>query len=1483
MADTVSILSWFKARFFRSPSTSTSEQQELGTTSGLGASSSVDNSYGRSNATTISRGLRETSRNVPENHRKFRLTLHTTGAYAATEETDVPVPSHFDRGILHRAQHRLFDHEQVRKRWIPRWSGRSGRVILLLILLSVVACHWQIVQRTKRDGATTLSRYMPSILGILLAKSTSYICAQESRRIEHQMSYGLDGAQKHRYVLLWTHIVLILVVAPLTSVPATLGAAMLHENRDSAFQHFSPSWLTIMEGMENTYPSVTHLSTSDSLSNPIEATDLVDERWLIPSSIRQNLPNAVQFVGPNKPTSVSLWGDAGHGHGVLTPFDQYNIRADSVLHTRWMDRGNSPWGVTVYLECEKLNVPTNLTLSESRELRNVSISVTDSQGCMTSLMLSALRVPADYVRSLREFMEKYDDFLDNHSKTNGDDFELSARVRDFRLRLSRYATLLDSSTEFAAFKPSWELAQPEGEHMPNSICRNKYIFAAPADPVNVIREEDTMIQLQAASCIPKLKLFEVEINDVTGSTKNSFRNQDEFLANTERLPGLTNLSTASPAKADDLSEDYQIYTKLRDALRNSIQNVHVFDSSYAFQLLRYQFLAMSNKEADSYHAIVYGANHLMSTITRKMAAMASSLDTFGMARELSTTGIFIDLFRPYPEAELCEDVTYLRIWMLQLHRWYMFIYWLSVLVSISLLYVNHRIANDDHSGLPWDISSIAAKAALLYKSRLRESFETHNHEPHELRKLYPLHIGTAAEPDDHFAKSWRIDSLLRQCTIPTMIEQERDQEDDVLWIPGLGLCGSLMRKILIILPFAILVGITTWVWKVLRTASTASDDTTTTSHIIPIIMSNRIGVKRASHELCLKLFPGFVAFFVLFYWLEGLLAFSKAYLPWAGLLQPGVAKNVLTLNYFAIPFPILKALNNRHLILLMLWVGSLILLPLPAFVQNLSRYDWELRTGEQLPVTVNHTWDYDEAKLANSNGFHKVLKDTIIGLTNSSALPTWSSYRETLLPVALPPRKHGQFDIQTSSTSQAGYWELEIDMIRAELNCRDLHHEYVVGEAAGNGQSPVRATLLRIYIDRELVLLDGSNSLIADPCFGQMSERPNDRQKPLTCSHWELVQLSSSGGDRSRQNIWIVMAAEFGHAGRKTRALLCEPQVFTGRVKARLFAPDNELGNAVVQSQTTLHETVTKNSLAGRYSQIVHDFALSTNNMYDDEYEHGFFGEDISQKSAAVSFPHFKGDILSLMAYQWATQRGQKITDFSTLTNVSSHIFSATFAIAVQNMGFLDKAGPSNQQTQITRLMWRETFTLNKPALYYTCTSTTLILAGMLAHVIILLLRGGKLHHPRFPYPPHILENSLFYLYQSSIVDRIGNNIENPEDLTLSEFHARVNSLPELETPSFGLPKTGSGSGMGGLFRRPRVDVEEELQKLSSLSISTGRRSWRFRAYAGRSRAGAVEEAEENDSNDEPDQPLLRSGSYRLHRVGRGRAREDEESSEMYG
>ena len=286
---------------------------------------------------------------------------------------------------------------------------------------------------------------------------------------------------------------------------------------------------------------------------------------------------------------------------------------------------------------------------------------------------------------------------------------------------------------------------------------------------------------------------------------------------------------------------------------------------------------MSMTVGESYYAIAFVARLLVSMVSQKLIAAASvAINEDSWKQRI----VLKDKWYHKP----MQKSSYLEYRMLQTDQWFKVLYFISVSCSIMLLFLSHCFADDSPSGVPWDISSIAARAALLRNSRLLQSFSKDIDNPDAVRELYPLRIGRFAHIDQGVA-SWRVDSLLNHYDLdPPARPRPQYHRYKMSSLP---FYANPWTSVFVLNLF---LASLTAAWKGFH-SELAAEVKGSASNLVPIVLGTKVeGHHSFLQEVRLKLLPSVFVIIVTTWLWENLAFFYKMRLPWAGLFQPSSSR-----------------------------------------------------------------------------------------------------------------------------------------------------------------------------------------------------------------------------------------------------------------------------------------------------------------------------------------------------------------------------------------------------------------------------------------------------------------------------------------------------------------------------------------------------------------------------------------------------------------
>jgi hypothetical protein len=525
------------------------------------------------------------------------------------------------------------------------------------------------------------------------------------------------------------------------------------------------------------------------------------------------------------------------------------------------------------------------------------------------------------------------------------------------------------------------------------------------------------------------------------------------------------------------------------------------------------------------------------------------------------------------------------------------------------------------------------------------------------------------------------------------------------------------------------------------------------SSIIPLALGTKWAIDRPFWSMrMISSIPIFLSFAITTYWWDRITSFYKGRLPWANLWKPAYAQRAITLDYQNCRFPFFLALKNRHWMLATLLFGSFILVPSPILAAYVYNFKWVLQSAEPVAATKSSTWRASLNSPETPLVFRSILQHTFIRWGNTSAVPKWSSHRESLIPIEWESSAIGASYLPEG---YVGYWRVETESLRAELQCTNLTH------VSRDDTMVLTAELFGDY-----TTANGSEEIDLDPCSGVATD--TDHRDDSICSRWQLMDLKST--TVSLEPVWIISAANYtkGTSG-PTGVLLCIPKIFVGKGTAELLS-NGSLNDAAIHRYTPISEAeLDEGSAARDFSRLLNHsvFTPDTDSQNNPWYDRPL---GLMFSSPLITTPQFRGDILSFLQYKDVYRNRLPLFDYEIFASTASEVFSALVSTAADST-LLFRTAIVNETIPIRPLKWRQ---VPSPVAAKISVAYTLFVAIVMAAHIIIILTSKKY---RFPIAPEPLENSLFLLYRSTIPSLLETKIPHPELQSLSTFHSRVHQL----------------------------------------------------------------------------------------------------------
>ncbi|KAM5354992.1 hypothetical protein ACJ41O_001638 [Fusarium nematophilum] len=1354
---------------------------------------------------------------VPESHRRLRIRLFSSGAYACEPERGAPLPSGFDAGDLAGAFNNSFHGTHGEKRsldWEPIGSGYVGATSVLSLLWLAAVSHWTLLALARKlhDNWRWLPRLLPPLLGTGLAKAMSLFVLQHRRRCLNRLNNGRRDKTKlgnaYFHDLLFLRCIILLVICPLISIPVFYSVS-LDSVKLVADVLVPRSWDEILSNTNGTFPS--RISANPPISVPDvgmpPSLPRSFEPWILPdASFPQDAMPPLVLDGELK---TAMYG-VNRSHGIHRP-----VR---VKHRAWGERlvlqRNASWPLSsnnilnLWLDCERLQV--DRTRADRGKGSRVNITIEATQGaCRATIALRGEILAPDKRQSLRASLDRHAalllDLLASAEKDSKAYDDLQASYE----KLKEYISWLETEREIASFAPVWEPSTSAQN------CVGTFIFAATSDPAVRTTVNLQSWPIEVALCKMKYKTIPT-VGSVTAETSDFLL---DYPLKVSAPRTSSNRFTFDQLDLDKPGRKLgeEAAQKLDSAIRERMHEMAFSGQWHPSELLKYQLSSPAGVESsqnESSNAILYGAVLFLSAVSHRLAdALSLRLDeTTTRVPSYSLFSYPLQLPESYRIRERprsAEQLTVLARGLLQETWWFQLLLCLSLIAATVLFLPFCNSENYASSGVPWDVSSIAARIAMLHNSRLPAIFASEPHSASYIHILQSLEIGFWSDTDDGKSLTWKVDSLLRQPEA-----QPKPPDSSETWkrhslksIPWYA--GSTMAAVVMVFVAAT----TALMWLTSRSLDSSST-LRESARWTPFILGYRPYIKETFRvTLTLKILPYIAMYFSSFIWWEDLTHFYKMRQPWAGLYRPGHSRNNITLDYYSCWLPHLRALKNKHWVILILATGSAANLLLPVCLASSHHPDWAKEASVKVKAKRDHVWSYTYSNEISDVSMNSALEAVLQSVLNSSALPEWSSPRLALLPVNLSTS-------EPHDVLESGAWEFETEFVRAELACSRVAVDTEYDELVFRDMRVV--TNMTLHLRSHESFLDGTSSVTLSPCFsrnytrisGPGTDIPNVRGLPrqqyyghcaqwgfapavaesgkpaprwFIASHFGEVELPVSTGQNMEFNHEI---APLGQAQRhRSRAWVCEPRVYNGTGTVQLLSMDNgnRLDMADIHQFHTHSESLLKKSDLGlRFSRALSEAVRNISTS-----ERGL------HSNPRLWSDFFMGDFLSFMAFRWATHHGIYL-DERNYPQVASHVFATIFAAAIQETGLIN--APGTPDVSVSPVVWRYRHVFQGPSCIY-------LLLVALAHLLVALYYGIGLRFRKeylFPLDVEILENSWYFLFQSSLVGRIGR-IGNPESGSQKDFFAKVDAL-KLEC-FFGRPSRDDP------YSEARVDVASMLEE----------------------------------------------------------------------
>ena len=519
-------------------------------------------------------------------------------------------------------------------------------------------------------------------------------------------------------------------------------------------------------------------------------------------------------------------------------------------------------------------------------------------------------------------------------------------------------------------------------------------------------------------------------------------------------------------------------------------------------------------------------------------------------------------------------------------------------------------------------------------------------------------------------------------------------------------------------------------------------------------------------KLIFLLLPQFLSFALIAWW-DDLDLFYRARQPWAGLSAPNLAHLNITLDYLNCGSRTWKALMKRDYLILLLGIGSMLSFLLPLISAGLFRLEMSTKPIGTIRGEQHYFWDTTEAALVTASMHHGIPLSAVTALLRPPKTIDWITHSEAILPFEL------DLSMIQSTSIPGTFWQAQTKSLRSKLECRPLPNSRITwGDLeGGKARQPQE---IEIVLSDGILFDDGSTSFTTKACGGTF-DMDKDliemdlKQQKFFCSHWILrsVRTSSSPDLHPGWIIPMVMGdlhsrnPNYGPLLRPdctATVLLCVPDAYLGTGSARIVQGvdvRHPQGSIIQHSYNRAQEEELPGQISWAFSRMlnnsIHNASTGTSTFAVPE--------------PPIDSMTFVGDLMGYFVYRNLASHETSIWE---LEKPISDAYSTIFAHVIAESNWLRRNFSSN--IEVTHVQWREVFRVR---IWVLCLMIILVFF-FASTAVPLVLRTRKKYI--FPITPESLENSLFLLHQSTIVNSI-KSIPHPEKLTINAFHRQVELL----------------------------------------------------------------------------------------------------------
>ncbi|CZR60274.1 uncharacterized protein PAC_10170 [Phialocephala subalpina] len=1251
---------------------------------------------------------------------------------------------------------------------LSMWQQRL--LIVLLCLWVVIYGHRALVHHLDANPLISYVRWSPPVLATLLMATTSYVIIDELHHF-HQQPAGESLESSLGPHLIGTLFLVVCVIAPFISLPLLDSYTVTYDNEWDVLGGFASlsSWADFIPNFGESLPSLINFYDVDDAGGH-DWFEASADRWVVESNeVKALFPDSITFnlLGSGRGVSEDKWNGQEDGEriGVYMPvlptrqpvFDEMQIQHEWTALTELL---------TVGLDCEYLG-PQQISTSNISSTGSISVSAADAAGCSSTVTLRRRALDEELRGSVLAFLLRLEkQAYENHRH----EYPFEA-VMNF---IEGYRKLL-SGEKLVSFKPGWARGKATATGTVSTalddVCQEQ-LFLASASPAFVPEDSGLQVsQLQVASCRAKYTIAAIRLTSQRSSS-GLFYGVGET-PHTQPSITVDNISPTSDRYFVRLMDE-DVRTKVNDIFLRHASSISIQGSQWPLTQLREEFSDKYWSRPSPVGGLLMASKVINRSFAHKLSTAA------GMTLQEGLPTGFQPSVRPeiHHRAPDRAEWEYVKAWWVDrdifqsrlLFRLCPYLASIGLTVVLCKTIYSGNKYYDDKFSSPWDVSSIAAKAALLRNSRVKDWLKMQRTIGIKLLPPPSFRVGYWSVHEKQGKDGWRLDyggEDLPASDPEVDVHQWKweDRQSSPLIVHPISTAAIALA--LILYPAI-------QVLLVLPNSSLTQASYYDIEKLSALLrLRGTLNYPSIFWQVPFVIFPTALLFGLSFCWLPLLYHFYRSRQPWVTLKIAQPAQLSITLDYWNTRFPLGKALRSRHWAVALLAFAALcqMFIPLLAFLHYTPVLD--TAQTESFTAVQNFTWreSLSEPTADTQIFFNYALAGLIDGMVSRSNLPQWSSHSGALAAVNIS---------QALPTENAVYGTLRTSFLSAYLDCEKAHvtlstRSHILNEHAlftinhldlsfGPAENPVTVGL-------------------SDPCVPTTTgiyRNGIDLNKPTAgrqslCGRWWLHNTASTA-DHVRP-IWLIAmiqgnAIREAHTGRmaftqrpSALGLVCRPRVKmqTGIVTLAVSRHLNYPFTSFSAEPQRFDAFEGKDTLLNELALAI-SYGLNKSITSLDHADGG-----IIANGNIVSSQAFVGDILSYVLHRFRYADCPPTLSVDSLKQAASLVFSSYVSSLASQTGLL-KDHSLSESVEVNYFRMNESMPINK-------TLFSMLFSYILLCVIILVGYGVRL--PRqylLPFAPEPLLNGLRLLCHSHIVSRMEREIPHPEKMSLHSFHSQVES-----------------------------------------------------------------------------------------------------------